>query len=172
MNNSRPSSEKHLLAVDGSNAGYPSWIVCKEWETLEHAVLSGRFSSDSSPQGSGVMWKGRKSVRPRGDGWLQRKPCLPDARLVYTWNHRDSDNTHRTCTGSNQLGPSTEKGKVDMGYCPQQRNYLQLIPTGKGKENQFSPMEFHWVYYTLGQAPCPGVINQQQQKNELSVLFS
>lgn len=63
MNSSRPSSEKHLLAVYGSNAETHHWTVCREWETLEPAVLSGWFSSDSFLQGSGVMWKGRMECK-------------------------------------------------------------------------------------------------------------
>ena len=46
----------------------------KEWETLEHSVLNWKFSSNISPQDLGIYAQngGRKILRVRGDGWLQR----------------------------------------------------------------------------------------------------
>jgi len=50
--------------------------------------------------------------------------------------HRDCNNTHKSCTGSSQI----EK-EEDLGSYPYARSYQQLITIGKGKKNQFSPME-------------------------------
>ena len=51
---------------------------------------------------------------------------------------------HKLCTGSDQMNPSTEKRKWDK--VPALTRKLFAVDTCWERENQFSPMEGHWIH--------------------------
>lgn len=88
-------SEKLLPAVDGNQQTACKWPVWREWENLEHSILSEMFPPNSSSLWQ-RRWKDRESQRGRG---TPRNHGLPNtAGLMRIWTHCGGGSMRRACT--------------------------------------------------------------------------
>lgn len=95
---------------------------------------------------------GNLCIRARASGQLQENSIF---KIHQDWKTRELTETVITCTSPIQVqtrqSSSTEKGKwtqIPMSNQEATCHWYLL-----GKENQFAPMECHWVYPTLHGRP-------------------
>lgn len=125
-----------------------NWAMFGEWE---HSALN-ECLSDTSPQGSGVTWKGGgKMVRSVGRDDAKEIAFSDTIGVTHLWPQRDCDSTHKTGIGSNQTESQHGEGEADKLPPLTKKAFETDTCYGKGK---ICFQEWHWVYHhTPGQAP-------------------
>lgn len=85
-----------------------------------------------------------KAVRARQNGGCQGNSVFQTIRTAAHMTHRDCGSTHKTCTGSSQMGAQHWKGKVDLGPMPNQKLFA-INTHGQGNNPFYSMTErlFH-----------------------------
>ena len=105
---------------------------------------------------------------------MTKEHPLPDTRgLIRIRSHRDGSSMHRDCTGSIQPdGVPALRAVNGRGLAPLTQK-LSVVDTDWQNENQFSPLESHWVDKPhLRAGPCPAVVGQHKKSSFCGLFVS
>jgi len=104
----------------------------------------------------GCIYKRRWKDYKRGRGGGSGETTFPDTTgLTHTGTHRDYDYMHKTCMVSSQRKIRPLRQASRQKVTPLTENLCVTI-TCQETQNQFSPMECHWVYESHSRAaPMP-----------------